>query len=118
MVFKTDPDDEFFTSERCAIIEILNTAAYQNLSIARARVEPSVTTALHQVSVEEFYYILEGVGFVEIDGSFTQQVAKGDLVHIQAGKTQRITNIDTCDLIFLCICLPRFTQNAYSSLEE
>lgn len=117
MVLKTDPNNEFFTSERCAIVEILNTDAYQNLSIARARVKPGITTALHQVSVEEFYYILEGIGFVEIDGSFTQQVTIGDLVHIKAGKTQRITNIDTCDLVFLCICLPRFTNEAYSSLE-
>ena len=42
MYFKTDLSTEFYTEERCSIIEILNTKEIQNVSIAQARVEPQV----------------------------------------------------------------------------
>ncbi|MCB9308334.1 MAG: cupin domain-containing protein [Lewinellaceae bacterium] len=117
MIYPTRESDEFHTEERCHIIEIMNTAAVDNLSVARARVEPGIITALHTLEADEYYYILEGAGEVEIDGSFKSEVAKGDLVRIRSGQTQRIRNTADSDLLFLCICTPRFRQESYTGLE-
>lgn len=118
MIYKTNPESEFLTHERCSIIEILNTNTVKDISIAQARVEPDITTELHSLDGDEFYYILEGIGLVEIDGSFKEKVSKGDVVHIKSGLSQRIKNISDADLILLCICLPKFDIESYTSLEQ
>jgi hypothetical protein len=46
---------EFFTEEGCFITELHNTEDDPAVSVARARVEPGVRTALHAVVVEERY---------------------------------------------------------------
>lgn len=117
MIFKTKPEKEFYTEERCFITEILNEANFEDVSIAQARVAPGVTTALHTVEVVEHYYILAGQGVVEVAGKDLGKVLKGDVVRIESGVTQRITNTGETDLLFLCICLPRFQQRLYQSLE-
>lgn len=117
MIFKTDTQKEFYTEERCYITEILNSADYSKLSVAQARVEPGVTTALHSLDADEFYYILEGSGRVEIGDDFQQDVKPGDLARIPAGTPQRITNTGDSDLVFLCLCAPRFQAEGYTSLE-
>ncbi len=55
---------------------------------------------------------------MEIDGKPWVAVKSGDFVLIPAGISQRIENTGTRDLIFECICLPRFTKDAYESLEN
>ena len=42
---------------------------------------------------------------------------KGDVVLIPAGKTQRIRNVGPDDLVFLCICTPRFEPRHYHDRE-
>lgn len=116
MIYKTDVQNEFYTEERCFITEILNNPDTPQLSVAQARVEPGVTTALHRLNADELYYILEGSGEVEIGGGNPQPVKKGDLARIPAGVSQRITNTGNSDLIFLCICVPRFTVAGYTPL--
>lgn len=117
IIERTDPGNEYYTDERCFINEILNTPSNKGISIAQARVEPGVTTKLHQLDGDEYYYILEGEGFVEISDSVKEKVGKGDVVQIKAGFAQRITNISESDLIFLCVCTPRFKPESYTSLE-
>ena len=39
-----------------------------------------------------------------------EEVGPGDLVTIDAGVCQRIVNIGDTDLIFYCLCTPRFEQ--------
>ena len=112
MVIKASSDKEFFTDERCFILEVLNSSESENVSVARARVEPGVTTALHELEADEIYYILEGTGKAE------PAVEPGDLVLIKRGETQRISNTSESDLVFLCICQPRFTPERYTSLEQ
>jgi mannose-6-phosphate isomerase-like protein (cupin superfamily) len=108
---------EFATSERCYIIESCN-ASNDRLSIARARVEPGVTTKFHCVEgTEERYIIAEGKGRVEIADLAPQEVRPGDVVLIPAGVRQRITNTGSVDLIFYCVCTPPFEQSAYRELE-
>jgi mannose-6-phosphate isomerase-like protein (cupin superfamily) len=118
MIYRTDPAAEYYTEERCHIIEILNTAAVADVSVARARVEPGVTTAWHRVTFDELYYILTGTGRMEIEGEETTEIGPGDIARIPAGHAQRITNLTDSDLVFLCICTPRFQEKGYTALES
>lgn len=110
---------EFFTEERCFISELSNDHDDKNLSIARARVEPGVTTAWHLLKgVEERYLILSGRGLVEVGTLPPTEVNNGDVVRIPAEVRQRITNIGDSDLIFHALCTPRFTPECYVDLEK
>ncbi|MDH5190386.1 MAG: cupin domain-containing protein [Gammaproteobacteria bacterium] len=109
---------EFSTAERCFISEIANDADDNEVSIARARVEPGVTTAWHKLNgITERYLIIEGEGHVEIEGLEPANVSVGDVVRIPAEHAQRITNTGKTDLVFYCICSPPFRQDCYESLE-
>lgn len=108
------PETEFYIGERCYITELHNTGLDPGCSVARARLEPGVTTKLHRVQdTIERYVIIEGEGEVEIDGGAPQAVCPMDIVNIAAGAVQRITNTGARDLIFLCICTPRFVAQNY-----
>lgn len=110
--------DEYYTEERCYILELSNSSADEELSVARARVEPGVTTAVHRViDTVERYVILSGTGRVDIEGLEPTDISEQDVVIIPEGATQRITNIGDTDLLFLAICTPRFKQNLYEHLE-
>lgn len=108
---------DFYTDERCYIKEIWNSQD-DCLSIASARVEPGVTTAWHRLDgVDERYAVIAGNGKVEVGDMEPADVNVGDVVVIPAGVRQRITNIGQTDLIFYCICTPRFTPNCYCDME-
>jgi mannose-6-phosphate isomerase-like protein (cupin superfamily) len=117
-IAKFQPKSEFNTPEHCHIIELFNEQGDNACSIARARVQPGVTTQLHSLrNIVERYVIIEGEGKVEVGGKTATQVAPLDVVHIPAGVSQRITNTGKADLVFLCICTPRFTPEAYINME-
>ena len=117
-VVRSDPAQEFYTPERCFILELSNSADDEALSIARARVEPGVTTAFHKVlETAERYVILSGEGLVELEKKEPETVHVGDVVLIPPGAEQRITNTGDTDLIFLALCTPRFRQERYISTE-
>jgi mannose-6-phosphate isomerase-like protein (cupin superfamily) len=117
-VWKQDLAKEFLTPERCHILETYNTAADESVSIARARVEPGVTTAWHVLEhTIERYVITEGRGRVEIGDHPASDIGPGDVVVILPAIRQRITNTGTSDLIFYCVCTPRFQQSNYRALE-
>ena len=110
--------DEYYTDERCHILEFHNTPDSPEASIARARVEAGVTTKQHRVAgTVERYAIVEGTGVAHIDGQGDIDVGPGDIVTIPAGVVQSITNTGDRDLVFLCICTPRFEWDNYESLE-
>jgi mannose-6-phosphate isomerase-like protein (cupin superfamily) len=109
-------EKEYYTEERCHILELFNQPDAM-ASVARARLEPGVTTALHSLNGLEFYYILSGEGRMEIDGNEIGKVQEGDTVVIPENAPQRITNIGKSDLIFLCFCAPRFIPENYKTLE-
>ena len=114
----TDDTKEFLTEERCHIIELLNNPSDRSSSIARARVEPDVTTAWHRLKdTAEMYYILEGKGLMEIGEDYTQEVSKGDIIKIPENTPQRITNTGVEDLMILCFCVPAFGMENYEGLE-
>ena len=109
--------EEVWTGERCWITELLNDASVPEVSLARCRVEPGVTTELHRLGVREWYVVEAGSGLVEVGEEKPRPVRRGDVVAIPAGRAQRITNTGTGDLVFQCVCLPRFTPECYESLE-
>lgn len=111
------PGAEFWTSERCFITELMNRDDSPEVSIARTRVEPGVTTQLHSLSVHEWYVIESGIGRMTVGDAETKIVGCGDVVHIAKNQPQQIENHGSEDLLFLCVCVPKFSQNCYTSLE-
>ncbi len=117
-ILSIDPQAEFFTEERCFILELTDSLADEALSLARARVERGVTTALHRLNgVAERYVILEGQGRVEVGSLPLRDVSPGDVVLIPPGISQRISNTGVGELVFLCICTPPFRPECYEDLE-
>lgn len=118
-IISPDREAEFYTPERCHILEMSNSDADDTLSIARARVEPGVTTAWHRVrNTAERYLILAGTGEVELEGRPSESVGPGDVVLIPPGLGQCITNSGDEDLVFLALCTPRFRQANYETVTQ
>jgi len=112
-----DLSQEFYTPEKCFITELSNTNDDPDVSIARARVKPGITTNWHRLkATTERYYIISGKGSVEIGNLPAQDVSEGDIVIIPPKYRQRITNIGSVDLIFLAICTPRFLDEVYEEV--
>ena len=116
-IFQADPEDEFWIEEGCHILELSNSAGDEAVSIARARVEPGKTTAWHflKKSVER-YVILKGRGRVEVGDGEPSLVGLGDVVYIPAGCRQRISCLGDEELVFLCVCSPRFRPGDYVAM--
>ena len=118
-VARMDLDAEFYTSEQCYIVELSNTSDDPDVSIARARVAPGMTTRWHRlVGTAERYVILEGSGRVEVGSLSPQDVGVGDVVLIPPSCRQRMTNLGPGDLIFLAVCTPRFRPEAYEDIDS
>ena len=115
VVNRPNPTAEFYTEERCWILEVWRDDA---VTVARARVAPGVTTKAHLLrGVVERYLIIEGKGIVRIGGKAPEEVGPGEVVTIPPQVSQSITNSGSSDLIFYCIWTPPFTQSCYQSLE-
>ena len=113
-----DLSSEFYTPEKCYIVELSNTSDDPELSIARARVKPGVTTRWHRLSkTGERYYIIKGKGSVEVGNLPAQEVNPGDIAILPPMCRQRITNIGSEDLIFLALCTPRFSTDIYEDID-
>jgi len=118
-IIKENLKREYWTQERCYIIELFNTPDDPQASIARARVEPGVVTRWHRLKgTTERYYILKGKGVMEVGANPPTEVNPGDIVIIPPMCPQRIKNTGTEDLLFLAICTPRFTEDAYEDIED
>lgn len=111
-----DPKKEFWIEEGCHINELWNVPNDAHLSVALARLAPLHTTENHLLEkTTEKYVILEGIGEMNVNGE-KNIVKKYDVINIPIGAPQFITNLsDTEDLIFLCICTPRFENQCYKS---
>lgn len=113
-ILRPHPGVEVFIDEGCHILELANDENDPAMSIARARVEPGVTTAWHRVrGTVERYVILDGSGRMEVGDLPPQEVQAGDVVLIPPSVRQRIANTGAGDLVFLAICTPRFRPENY-----
>ena len=115
-IVKADSLKENPTQERCLITENYST---EDVSIAQARVKPGITTlAHHLIGVNEIYLITSGEGQVDIGELKTTKVTSGDLIVVPAGCSQRISNVGKSDLVFYCVCTPRYTPECYFDEQE
>lgn len=115
-IVKANSVHEYLTAERCSVAENYSDEA---VSIAIARVKPKITTAPHHLKgPTEIYIITQGHGRVTVGDLQPTEVSVGDVVVIPAGTSQKITNIGKTDLVFYCVCTPRFTQECYCNEEK
>ena len=116
-IHKIHDRDEYFFEEGCYILEMWNTQEDDAASVTRARVRPGDVTTWHLLknSVER-YVVMEGTGRVEVGDLPPTEVGIGDVVVIPRNTRQRIANTGKKDLIFLCICTPRFIPEDYEIL--
>lgn len=106
------------TAEGCFILEIANDGLDDAVSIARARVEPGGSTKWHRLrETSERYVIVSGAGRVELQGLAPADAGAGDVVRIPPDTLQRIKNTGEEDLIFYCICSPRFQPENYEEVD-
>lgn len=63
----------------------------RTLCLGIVEVDPGCSTPLHSHNCEEVYYILEGVGEVEVDG-VRHPVEAGDGVYLREGVKHRMIN--------------------------
>jgi mannose-6-phosphate isomerase-like protein (cupin superfamily) len=99
----------FTTKDGSTIRSILDlsNAPVQNQSLAEASLPPGSATQRHyHKATEEFYFILEGQGLMEINGD-AQQVKPGDAILIPMGAWHQITATANT-LRFLCCCSPPY----------
>lgn len=116
LIISANPNNEYYFHEGCHILELSNSPADSEISIARARVEAGQTTQWYWLlHTTERYVILEGSGVVEIGALELQAVQAGDVVLIPPHCRQHIRNTGEGDLIFLAICSPRFRSENYCS---
>jgi mannose-6-phosphate isomerase-like protein (cupin superfamily) len=85
------------------------------VSIARATIKPGVTTKAHHLlnGVQEIYIITAGQGRVYIGSLAPTDVTVGDVVVIPSMTSQKVENTGKTDLVFYCVCTPRFTEACY-----
>lgn len=83
-------------------------APVQNQSLAEATVLADNSTQRHYHKLaEEFYFILEGQGRMEIDGE-VRAVQSGDAILIPPGAWHQILAVTTLRL--LCCCSPPYSH--------
>lgn len=87
----------------------LSNAPVRNQSLAEASLPPGCSTERHYHKLsEEFYYVTEGSGWMEVDGE-TLEIVAGDAVLIPAGAWHQITATEA--LSFLCCCAPPYAHD-------
>lgn len=100
----------FTTKDGSTIRSLLDrtNAPVQNQSLAEATLPAGAATERHWHKLsEEFYFILEGNGRMEIDGE-TAEVGPGDAILIPPGAWHQITAGQP--LRFLCCCAPPYSH--------
>ena len=102
--------EPFTTKDGSTIRSILDcaNAPVEKQSLAEATVPSGGATERHYHKLsEEFYFVLEGAGCMEIDGE-RREVKAGDAVLIPAGAWHQIPAEK--GLRFLCCCAPPYSH--------
>lgn len=102
----------FTTKDGSTIRSILDrtNAPVQNQSLAEATMRKDMTTERHYHKLaEEFYFILEGRGRMQIDQAEPREVQPGDAILIPPGAWHEIAALT--DLRFLCCCAPPYSHD-------
>ena len=110
IVLNLSSQKPFTTRDGSRIRSILDStnAPVRNQSLAEASVPAGSATERHyHKKSEEFYFLLEGEGTMEIDGE-TRSVAPGDAILIPPGAWHQIAASSA--LRFLCCCAPPYSH--------
>lgn len=102
--------EPFTTKDGSTIRELFGrpTGGTANQSLAEATLEPGATTTRHyHRDSEEIYFVVEGVGDLEVEGE-RRPVERGDAVAIPPGAWHEIRNRGSAPLRFLCCCAPPY----------
>ena len=105
-----DSQRHFVTKDGSTIRSLLDraNAPVRNQSLAEASVPAGGATQRHYHRLsEEFYFILEGCGAMEIEG-VVREVAPGDAILIPPGAWHTIAAAEP--LRFLCCCAPAYAH--------
>jgi len=108
LIRKLESCAEFIAGDATILREILKpeeTHTAIRYSLAHARLPAMQASQQHRLSSTEVYYILEGIGIMQIDGE-RQEVGPGDCIYIPPSAVQHIENQASGDLVFLCIVDP------------
>ncbi len=108
-----DASAPFTTVDGSTIRSLLDrgTAEVRNQSLAEATVEPGGATTRHyHRDAEEIYYVLAGVGSMDVDG-VVRSVEAGDAVLIPPGAWHQVTASPGEPLRFLCCCSPPYSDD-------
>ena len=100
----------FTTKDGSVIRSILDrtNAPVEKQSLAEARVAAGGATQRHyHRESEEFYFILEGRGQMELDGEI-REIGVGDAILIPAGAWHSVAAVEP--LRFLCCCAPPYAH--------
>lgn len=111
----------FTTADGSTIRSILDrtNAPVEEQSLAEATLPRGGSTERHYHLVsEEFYFITEGTGLMELDGE-TRPVGPGDAILIPKGKWHQITAAEDTPLRLLCCCAPPYShEDTYFAPED
>jgi len=103
----------YITKDKAEIRELFHptNSAVKNMSIAEARVKPGEITEYHfHRKSQEIYFILEGIGMMEMEGK-DKEVRVNDCIFIPAGTKHRIKNIGKRTLRILCQSSPAYSHD-------
>ena len=102
----------FVTKDTSIIREIMapQNSAIRRQSLAEATIAVGASTQAHyHPNTEEIYYILEGKGILAVEDE-RRRVTPGDAIGILAGERHQISNAGDTQLVFLCCCVPGYTD--------
>lgn len=112
--------EPFTTKDGSSIRSLLDLscAPVAKQSLAEATVPVDSATTRHRHSeTEEFYYLTQGCGWLEIDGEL-RQVGVGDACLIPAGAIHQIYNPGPQELKILCCCAPPYRHDDTELLQD
>jgi len=102
----------FATKDSSIIREILapQNSDTERQSLAEATLQPGAQTEAHShPNTEELYYLLQGEALMAVEQE-QRRVGAGDAIVIPPGRRHQIRNTGTTDLVFLCCCVPAYTD--------
>ena len=105
--------DSYTTKDKSEIREIFNpsNSTIKDMSLAVATVSVGKSTEYHfHRRSDEIYYILLGMGILEIEGE-EKKVRENDCVLIPVRKRHKITNVGKVPLKILCISYPPYSHD-------
>jgi mannose-6-phosphate isomerase-like protein (cupin superfamily) len=112
MVIKSLSEQPPFTTKDGSTIRSLldlTNAPVQHQSLAEAALPAGAATERHYHRVsEEFYFITQGTGLMEVEGQ-SREVSPGDAILIPPGAWHQITALT--ELRLLCMCAPPYQHS-------